>query len=113
MRELVADKHSDIFVSAASAWEISTKCRLGKLGASMLMPPRYRVLLEADGFAPLAVSDMHALVAGSYPRSHVPPATVLATQAEIESLSLVSRDRSFQRFGIETLWGTHEMARFR
>lgn len=93
-------------VSAASAWEIATKQRLGKLrGLPTLTPRRHAVLLAADGFVALAITAAHALTAGNYPQPHGDPFDrILAAQSEIEGLPLVSKDRALRQFGVELLW---------
>ncbi len=104
-REAIADENNDVFVSAASAWEIATKHRLGKLPEARDAYPRFEEMVARNGFATLAVSVRHGLRAGSYIDSHGDPFDrMLAAQAELEGLSLVSRDRIFARFPVQVLW---------
>lgn len=104
-RKSIANEDNVILASAASAWEIATKQRLGKLGLPQLNLQRYMVLLEADGFTALPVTTEHALTAGSYPASHGDPFDrMLAAQAEVEELTIVSKDRALRQFGVELLW---------
>jgi PIN domain nuclease of toxin-antitoxin system len=70
---LIADERHEIFVSAASAWEIATKHRLGKLPEAGAAIPRFNELLQADGFRHLPVSYLHVLKAGAYPYPHPHP----------------------------------------
>jgi PIN domain nuclease of toxin-antitoxin system len=104
-RKLIADESNDILASAASAWEIATKRRLGKLGLPELTPERYRTLLTEDRFTSLAISTDHALVAGGYAQAHADPFDrMLAAQAELEGLPIVSRDPALAQFGVTLLW---------
>jgi PIN domain nuclease of toxin-antitoxin system len=104
-KKTIADESNEILVSAASAWEIATKQRLGKLGLPELTMRRYEELLIADGFASLAITTAHALKAGNYPQKHRDPFDrILAAQAQIEDLKLVSKDRALRQFGINVLW---------
>lgn len=104
-RKLIADQHNDVLASVASAWEIATKQRLGKLGLPQLTVQRYAALLAADGFIELPVTTAHALTAGSYPQTHGDPFDrMLVAQAELEDLALVSKDRALRQFGVELLW---------
>lgn len=104
-RKLIADEHNEILVSAASAWEIATKQRLGRLGLPTLTLPRYQALVAADGFLPLPITTEHALVAGNYPQPHSDPFDrMLAAQSELERLALVSKDRALRQFSVEILW---------
>lgn len=102
----LADNGNTIWVSAASAWEIMTKQRLGKLPelpGSLLAD--WSDLLQADGFQPLAISIAHALRAGSHPAEHRDPFDrLLAAQAEIEGAALVTRDPAMAGFGVRVLW---------
>lgn len=92
-------------MSAASAWEIATQHRLGKLGLPVQTLRRYQPLLVADGFAQLAISTGHALLAGSFQQPHADPFDrMLAAQAQMESMTLVSRDPALTQFGITLLW---------
>ena len=59
-RSLILDEGNTILVSAASAWEISTKHRLGKLAISAEVIARFRELLDADGFQLISRDDMLA-----------------------------------------------------
>lgn len=104
-RQAIADETNDIFVSAASASEISTKQRLGKLDSVPQAAERFAELVAADGFLHLPVTHLHALRAGAYTLAHRDPFDrMLAAQSELESLQLVTRDPVFQDFASQTLW---------
>jgi PIN domain nuclease of toxin-antitoxin system len=102
---VILDDANEVLVSAASAWEIATKHRLGKLPEAREAHPRFEELVAADGFAYLSVSHRHGLRAGAYEAAHGDPFDrMLAAQAEIEELLLVTRDPAFKLFPIKTLW---------
>lgn len=104
-RAAIADSSNDVFVSAASAWEIATKVRLGKLPGLAEAAERFVDLVDADGFRSLSMSPHHALRAGSFALPHRDPFDrMLAAQSELEGLVLVTRDRDFAAFGTATLW---------
>lgn len=105
VRGLISSEETDVLVSAASAWEIATKHRLGKLGLTDSLVQRYPALLAADGFTQLPITAEHALVAGSYPQPHRDPFDrMLAAQAEVERLPLASCDAAMAQFGVEVVW---------
>ncbi|MFT4102547.1 MAG: type II toxin-antitoxin system VapC family toxin [Burkholderiaceae bacterium] len=104
-RALIGDQRNEIFVSAASAWEIATKYRLGKLPGLDEAISKYTDLLAADGFQSWSVTHAHALRAGSYEADHRDPFDrMLAAQSELDGLRLVTIDGAFASFGIETVW---------
>ncbi|MFH7320910.1 type II toxin-antitoxin system VapC family toxin [Desulfurivibrio sp. D14AmB] len=104
-RTAIMDQGNEIFVSAASAWEIATKQRLGKLAELPEPADRFGELTAADGFIHLPVNYLHSLLAGGYDLAHRDPFDrMLAAQSEIESLPLVTRDPAFALFEIETFW---------
>lgn len=104
-RQHIADGANKVIASAASAWEIATKHRLGRLGLPALTFERYESLLAEDGFETLAVTVRHALVAGSYPQPHNDPFDrMLVAQAQIEGLTLVSGDPLLAQFSVELVW---------
>lgn len=104
-REAIEDRSNDIHVSAASAWEVATKSRLGKLNDVPKAADSFGELSTAHGFTHLPVTYRHGLIAGGYTVAHRDPFDrMLAAQSELEDLPLVTRDRAFAEFGITTLW---------
>ena len=105
VRALIGDIENEILVSAASAWEIATKHRLGKLEEAADAVLRFEELVTADGFTPLPITHRHGLRAGLYHAAHRDPFDrMLAAQAQIESVPLVTLDSAFKQFEIATLW---------
>ena len=99
-REAIADGSVQVSVSAVTAFEIKTKASLGKLTFDG------DIALHADreGFDELPVSIAHAVVAGSLPLIHRDPFDrLLIGQARHEQLTVVTRDATFQRYGIPVL----------
>lgn len=104
-RALIADETNQVFVSAASAWEIATKQRLGKLDEVPGAASRFAELVAADGFAHLPITRVHSLRAGGYQIDHRDPFDrILAAQSELEDLLLVTRDPAFELFACKTVW---------
>lgn len=103
--DVMADGSIDVFVSAVSAMEIATKYRRGRLPAAAPLVEDFVGVIEAEGFQLLAISAQHAVHAGSLLGDLADPwDRILVAQAQIERLSLVSRDRKIGRLGIKAYW---------
>ncbi|MEN9418324.1 MAG: hypothetical protein RI988_1944 [Pseudomonadota bacterium] len=103
-RELLLAAEYEVFVSAASAWEIATKDRLGKLGIPQAHA-RYNELIALDGFSHLPITAAHSLRAGAYPQPHRDPFDrMLAAQAELDGLTLITNDPALEAFPAQRLW---------
>lgn len=101
----IADPTARVVVSAASGWEIATKVRLGKLPAAVELLSDLPELLAGQGFELLPIQLQHGLRAGSYPMAHRDLFDrLLAAQAELANLTLVSLDPALQPFPCQVLW---------
>jgi PIN domain nuclease of toxin-antitoxin system len=104
-KEVISDEANTILISAASAWEIATKYRLGKLDVAADAVSRFNEFIEADGFEHLPVTYLHALKAAGYEIDHRDPFDrMLAAQSVLESATLISCDPAFEAFGTHVLW---------
>ena len=104
-REAIASTRNEILVSAATAWEIATKQRLGKLSGVLPVGARFNELVLLDGFVHLPVNHQHAVMAGAYEVNHRDPFDrMLAAQSALERCPLVTLDPAFAQFGTHTLW---------
>jgi PIN domain nuclease of toxin-antitoxin system len=104
-RAAIADPAATVFVSAASGWELATKARLGKLSGAEGLLRDLPSLLQDQGFQPLAVQLRHGVHAGGYRQAHRDPFDrLLAAQAELEGLQLVSLDPALATFPCRLLW---------
>lgn len=109
VRHLIEDGGNTILVSAASAWEITTKQRIGKLPQldhfQPDVPGSFLQELATDSFGSLPVSLLHGLRAGDYGTAHSDPFDrILAAQSELEDVALVTRDPALATFPCKTLW---------
>ncbi len=104
-REELEAENNEIHVSAASAWEIATKLRLGRLHHAAALVEKWHSELARFGWEPLAITHHHALRAGRYDIAHADPFDrVIAAQAELEDLTLVAKDRAFDLFPVRRVW---------
>ncbi|MEM8628325.1 MAG: type II toxin-antitoxin system VapC family toxin [Pseudomonadota bacterium] len=99
-RDLLSSEAHDVFVSAATLWEIAIKRALGKLTA----PEDLQDVLLAAGCRPLPITWAHAEAAGALPPKHADPFDrLLVAQARVESLTLATADASIVAYDVETV----------
>lgn len=104
-RRVIGDAGTSVLVSSASAWEIATKHRLGKLPEAEEAATELPRLLFASRMEVLPITLDHALLAGGLPGPHRDPFDrMLIAQSRIERLPVVTRDPVFMAYGIETVW---------
>ncbi len=104
-RAAIGEEANTVFVSAASAWEIATKRRLGKLDTGGPLLDGLLPYLDDQDFRDLGISVRHAQHAGTLPGPHRDPFDrMLVAQALIEGLTLVSNETLFDRYGVRRLW---------
>lgn len=104
-RAAIGDPDNDIFVSSASALEIATKARLGKLPGAKAVAADVATVIAGQGFAALPITVQHGQLAGSLPPPHRDPFDrMLISQSIIEHMPLVSIEIAFDRYGIQRVW---------
>jgi PIN domain nuclease of toxin-antitoxin system len=93
------DSDPEVYLSAASVWEIAIKQALGKI-----QPPEVAERVQASGFRPLPITSDHAIAAGRLPAIHNDPFDrMLIAQALVEDLTLITRDAMIQKYEIATM----------
>ena len=104
-RAAITDPGNTIFVSAASAWEIATKIRIGKLPCAPAVAANLAGVLDDQGFSSLPVSFAHGQAAGTLPGPHRDLFDrMLIAQAMLDGMILVSNERLFDAYGVRRLW---------
>ena len=99
-REFITDPENEVFVSAATIWEIAIKRALGKLSFPADVGERVR----RDGFMELPVTFFHAEQAGGLPRHHGDLFDrMLVAQAQAEGLTIVTEDPLIAQYGVRTI----------
>lgn len=104
-KELIADGNNEIFLSAATAWEIAIKTARGRLTLPE-DPTRYvSNRMSLHGFQALPVQINHAVQVYKLPMHHTDPFDrLLIAQSQIESMSLISVDADIRRYEVEIIW---------
>jgi PIN domain nuclease of toxin-antitoxin system len=101
---VLTEPENQVYVSAATGWEISIKASLGKLDPGPLGQGLAEAI-EGQGFLPLPITLEHAARAGAMPPHHMDPFDrMLVAQAQAENLHLVSSDRTLERYGVVRVW---------
>ncbi len=104
-KRAIGDRRNEILVSAASAWEVATKHRLGKLPGAGPLGVDFSGEVDRQGFTPLAITLEHAEVAGGLSGAHRDPFDrMLVAQARAERMAIVSNDAVFDDFGVHRVW---------
>jgi PIN domain nuclease of toxin-antitoxin system len=105
VRSVLSDSENQVLVSAASVWELSLKHHQGKLPELASAIADLPGLLQADGFEALPISLAHGIRAGGYSQPHRDPFDrMLAAQAELDRLVLLTADPQLSTFPCQTLW---------
>lgn len=102
-RAAIQNPSSEVFVSAATAWEIAIKQALGKLQFPTAETAK---ILEDAGFTPLDIQVEHAIMAGALPLHHNDPFDrMLVAQAQHKGLTIITADPMIQRYAVAVLKG--------
>ena len=103
-RDAIEHADNSVYVSAASAWEIATKQRLGKLDAGVLSGQMAQIVARQT-FIVLDISMDHAERAGALHGTHNDPFDrMLIAQAQAHHLALVSNESVFDSYGVTRIW---------
>lgn len=99
-RRAIGDARNQVYISAASVWEIAIKKSLGKLTA----PDDMDAIVDDEGFDQLPITLFHAEQAGMLPEYHKDPFDrMLIAQAQAEGLVVVTSDEKITRYGVRTM----------
>ena len=105
-REILANGKEEIYLSAASSWELSIKMRLGKL--NFPGPPAHSVPSvhgEAGASIAIAVTHLHAVKVYDLPSHHSDPFDrLIIAQAMVEEMTVLTSDRIFEKYPIDVIW---------
>jgi PIN domain nuclease of toxin-antitoxin system len=104
------DEEPDVYVSAATIWEVAVKQAAGKLPGPTSLPER---ILE-NGFVLLQIGAEHSIIAARLPMIHRDPFDrMLVAQAQFEKLTLVTRDENCRKYEVSILQALHRHGQWR
>lgn len=102
---MIRARSNVILVSAASAWEIATKARIGKLFQGADLAVHFDAVLAQESFESLSITSAHAARAGLLPGPHKDPFDrMLIAQSQAENLPIISNDPVFDAYKLRRFW---------
>jgi PIN domain nuclease of toxin-antitoxin system len=104
-RDIIASGRAEIYVSAATAWEIALKANKGRL--VLPVPPKEYVVerLAYYRFQALPILVSHACQTFHLPNHHADPFDrLLVAQCQVENMSLISVDEILRQYQIDVIW---------
>jgi len=104
-QETLAEPKNQLFLSSASVWEMSIKWSIGKLKLPEAPSAYVHKRLASQGIQGLQITHLHAVTTAELPRHHDDPFDrMLIAQAVVEDMVLMTADRLFEKYSVQTLW---------
>ncbi len=104
-REAYLDLQNELYLSAASYWEICIKISIGKLNLASGWSERFEVEIEANGIRWLPIRREHCAYLVTMPKLHRDPFDhLLIAQAQVEGMTLLTADKNIHQYGVPTWW---------
>jgi PIN domain nuclease of toxin-antitoxin system len=104
-REIIANGREEIYLSAASSWELSIKMRTGKLnfpGSPAQVVPAF---MAKQGLLSVPITNLHAVKIYDLPSHHSDPFDrIIIAQAIVEKMVVLTSDRVFEKYPIDVVW---------
>lgn len=103
--KIIANSTNQVLVSAASAWEITTKVRLGRLPGAEQLERDFLEVMEGADYALVPITAEVAMRAGRFPSELRDPFDrVIAAQALHEDIPVLSSDAKLDAFLVQRIW---------
>ncbi|AEU34614.1 type II toxin-antitoxin system VapC family toxin [Granulicella mallensis] len=103
--KVIGNEANTIFVSAASAWEIATKVRIGKLPQAEALEKDFSAAMSGAGYTLLPITIDDALRAGRLLGNHRDPFDrMIVAQALAMDIPVISIDSKLDTFGVRRIW---------
>ena len=104
-KSIIKDSNNEIYFSAASAWEISIKSKLGRLKLRGNLESFIIEQLSANSFGPLAITISHSLYTEKLPQIHKDPFDrMIISQSKVENMVLITSDKKIREYKVPTVW---------
>ena len=104
-RQVLDNPHEEIYLSAATTWEVSIKARLGKLHLPAAPARCIPTFMAKQGLRPLPITLIHSVKIYDLPLYHHDPFDrLLISQAICDDLTVLTADRNFEKYPVKLLW---------
>ncbi|MGB5745539.1 MAG: type II toxin-antitoxin system VapC family toxin [Desulfobacterales bacterium] len=104
-KSIIKDHNNEIYFSAASAWEISIKIRLGRLTMEENLEPFIVAQLAENNFQTLSITILHSIYTSKLPEIHKDPFDrMIIAQSKAENMSLISKDKNIKKYKTPVVW---------
>jgi PIN domain nuclease of toxin-antitoxin system len=101
----ISDTSADSMVSIASLWEITIKKQLGRLELGMELPTFFLRFVNERKLTILPIRTVHLETLERLPLLHRDPFDrLIAAQARVLGIPVVTADPSFRSYGLEVVW---------
>jgi len=103
--DILSNGEEELYLSAASSWEIAIKARIGKFDLPEIPMQYVASRVTAQGIHPLSITQSHALRVFDLPLHHKDPFDrLLISQAIAEGMTILTADRAFRKYPVELVW---------
>jgi PIN domain nuclease of toxin-antitoxin system len=104
-KSIIQDSNNEIFFSAASAWEMAIKSKLGRLKLGGNLESFIIEQLTENSFGPLSITISHSLYTEKLPQIHKDPFDrIMISQSNVENMVLITRDKEIREYKVSTVW---------
>ena len=104
-KSIIQNSNNEIYFSAASAWEISIKAKLGRLKLGGDLESFIIEQLTENSFGPLAIKVSHSLYTEKLPQIHKDPFDrIMISQSKVENMVMITMDKEIREYKVSTVW---------
>ena len=104
-RSLIGNRENELFLSAATGWEIAIKAKLGRIHLPGKVDTFIAKQLELNDIYPLPIHMSHALNVYNLPNYHRDPFDrLIISQAQLEKMSILTTDPQIAKYGVKVVW---------
>jgi PIN domain nuclease of toxin-antitoxin system len=104
-KSIIKNRNNEVYFSAASAWEMSIKIRLGRLTIEDDLDSFIINQLAENSFHALSVTISHSIYTSKLPEIHRDPfGRMIIAQSQVENMSLISKDKNIKKYKVPVVW---------